>query len=132
MLLSNNEEFRAVRITVTGDFEGISLDRTQLLQSLYTTIDCRYVEVVQPTETICIWVDEEGLLNRSDPNFLATLLAAELGSFGQVLRGTVVVTGGSDGAGDTLPLSDQDLRLLEDIVDRISGVGQKRSSTSQP
>jgi hypothetical protein len=42
------------------------------------------------------------------------------------------VTGGSDGAGDTLPLSDQDLRLLEDIVDRISGVGQKRSSTSQP
>jgi len=51
MLLSNNEEFRAVRITVTGHFEGISLDRTQLLQSLYTTIDCRYVEVVQPTET---------------------------------------------------------------------------------
>ena len=132
MLLSNNEEFQAVRITVTGDFEGISLDRTQPLQSLYTTIDCRYVEVVQPTETICIWVDEERLLNRSDPNFLATLLAAELGSFGQVLRGTVVVTGGSDRAGDTLPLSDQDLRLLEDIVDRISGVGQKGSSTSQP
>ena len=125
MLLSNNEGSRAVRITVTGDFEGISLDRTQLLQSLYTTIDCRYVEVVQPTETICIWVDEEGLLNRSDPNLLATLLAAELGSFGQVLRGTVVVTGGSDGAGDTLPLSDQDLRLLETVVDRIGGVGQE-------
>jgi hypothetical protein len=131
MLLSN-EEIRAVRITVTGDFEGISLDRTQHLQSLYTTIDCRYVEVVQPTETICLWVDEEGLRNRSDPNLLATLLAAELGSFGQVLRGTVVVTGGSDGAGDTLPLSDQDLLLLEAVVDRISGVGQKRGSTFQP
>jgi hypothetical protein len=74
MLLSNNEEIRAVRITVTGDFEGISLDRTQLLQSLYTTIDCRYVEVVQPTETICLWVEEEGLLNRSDPNLRADQL----------------------------------------------------------
>src|SRR6476661_4453975 len=50
---------------------------------IYTTIDCRYVEVVQPTETICLWVDEEGLLNRSDPNLLATLL----GSFGQIRRG---------------------------------------------
>ena len=29
MLLSNNEEFQAVRITVTGEFEEISLDRTQ-------------------------------------------------------------------------------------------------------
>lgn len=122
MPLTNNGEFQAARITVAGGFERISLDRSQLLQSLYTTIDCRYVEVVQPTETICIWVDEEGLL---DPNLLATLVAAELGSFPQVLRGTVVVTGGADGKGDTLPLSEQDLRLLETIVDRISGIGQK-------
>ena len=122
MPLTNNGEFQAARITVAGRFERISLDRSQLLQSLYTTIDCRYVEVVQPTETICIWVDEEGLL---DPNLLATLVAAELGSFPQVLRGTVVVTGGADGKGDTLPLSEQDLRLLETIVDRISGIGQK-------
>lgn len=125
MPLTNNGEFQAARITVAGGFERITLDRSQLLQSLYTTIDCRYVEVVQPTETICIWVDEEGLLNRSDPNLLATLVAAELGSFPQVLRGTVVVTGGADGKGDTLPLSEQDLRLLETIVDRISGIGQK-------
>jgi hypothetical protein len=48
---------------------------------MYTAIGCRYVEIVQPTDTICLWVDEEGLLNQSDPNLLATLVAAELGSF---------------------------------------------------
>ena len=48
------------------------------------------------------------------------------------MRGTVVVTGGGDSAGGTLPLSDQDLRLMETVVDRISGVGQKRGGTVRP
>ena len=47
------------------------------------------------------------------------------GFFDQVLRGAVVVTGGADAMGNTQPLSDQDLRHLEAVVDRISGVGQK-------
>src|ERR1700712_2294863 len=93
----------AVRITVTGDFEKILLDRSA--QAIYTAIGCRYVEVVQPTDTICLWVDEEGLLDHSDSNLLATLVAAELGSFPQVLRGTLVATGGADAEGNTLPLS---------------------------
>ena len=125
MQLSNNADLRAIRISVTGDVETILLDRSALLQAIYTAIGCRYVEVVQPTDTICLWVDEEALLNHSDPNLLATLVAAELGSFPQVLRGDVVATGGADAEGNTLPLSEQDLRLLQAIVDRISGVGQK-------
>lgn len=125
MLFNTNADFPAVRISVTGDFETIILDQSLLLQAIYTAIGCRYVEVVQLTDTICLWVDDEGLLNHSDPNLLATLVAAELGSFPQVLRGTVVVTGGADGEGNTLALSEQDLRLLETIVDRISGIGQK-------
>jgi len=60
-----SEEFQAVKITVAGVVEKVSLDRAQLLQSLYAQIGCRYVEVVQPTDTICLWVDEEGLINRS-------------------------------------------------------------------
>ena len=130
MLLNNNADFPAIRISVTGDFEKILLDRSVLLQAIYTAIDCRYVELVQPTNTICLWVDEEGLLNHSDPNLLATLVAAELGCFPQVLRGDVVVTGGADGEGNTLPLNEQDLRLLEEIVDRSSGIGQK--DTTEP
>src|SRR4051794_15335219 len=71
-----SEEFRAVKITVAGVVEKVSLDRSQLLQSLYAQIGCRYVEVVQPTDTICLWVDEEGLINRSEPNLVASFLAA--------------------------------------------------------
>ena len=66
-------------------------------------IGCRYVEVVQPTDTICLWVDEEGLINRSEPNLVASFLAAALGVFGQVLHGTVVVTGGGDEEGTHCP-----------------------------
>jgi hypothetical protein len=77
-----SEEFRAVKITVAGVVEKVSLDRAQLLQSLYAQIGCRYVEVVQPTDTICLWVDEEGLINRSEPNLVASFLAAALGVFG--------------------------------------------------
>ena len=52
MLDNNNGDCQAVRITVSGDVERISLDRAGLLQSLYGALDCRYVEVVQPTDTI--------------------------------------------------------------------------------
>ena len=90
-------------------------------------IGCRYVEVVQPTDTICIWIDQEGLLNGSAPNVVATLVAAALGFFGQTLRGTALVTGGGAAEGNTLPLSNRDLRLLMAVAERISGVvGQKR------
>ena len=127
MLHSQNDDFQAVRITVDGAVERIGLDRNHLLQSFYTEIGCRYVEVVQPTDTICIWIDEEGLLNGSAPNVVATLVAAALGFFGQTLRGTALVTGGGDAEGNTLPLSDLDLRLLMAVAERISGVvGQKR------
>ncbi len=118
-------DFAAVRITVLGDFERIGLDRGQLLQSLNAAIDCQYVEVVQPIESICIWVDEEGLMHRAQPNLLATLIAAELGFFGQVLHGTVVVTWGGNREGNTQPLSDVNLRLLQAVVHRIAGVGQE-------
>ena len=82
---SNNEDLQAVRITEAGSFERISLDRNKVLDSLYRAIGCRYVEVIQVTETISIWVDEEGLRRRPTPNYLATLLAAELG-FGHTRR----------------------------------------------
>ena len=70
---SNNEDLQAVRITEAGSFERISLDRNKVLDSLYRAIGCRYVEVIQVTETISIWVYEEGLMRRPrpTPNYLA-------------------------------------------------------------
>ena len=99
MQFNNNADLRALRVSAAGDVKTILLDRSALLQAIYTAIGCRYVEVVQPTDTICLWVDEEALLNHSDPNLLATLVAAELRSFPQVFRGTVVATGGADAEG---------------------------------
>ena len=129
MPTSNNEDFQAVRITEAGSFERISLARNKVLDSLYGAIGCRYVEVIQATETISIWVDEEGLMHRPTPNYLATFLAAELGFGHQVIVGVVVFTGGADSEGNTLPLGEGDLRLLEDIAERLiphaRSVGQK-------
>ena len=125
MPTSNNEDFQAVRITEAGSFERISLARNKVLDSLCRAIGCRYVEVIQATETISIWVDEEGLMRRPrpTPNYLATLLAAELWFGHQVIVGVVVFTGGADSEGNTLPLGDGDLRILGDNAERL--IGQK-------
>ena len=57
---SNNEDIQAVRITEAGSFERISLDRNKVLDSLYRAIGCRYVEVIQVTETISIGSTKRG------------------------------------------------------------------------
>ena len=62
-------------------------------------------------------------MRRPTPNYLATLLAAELGFGHQVIVGVAVFTGGADKKGNTLPLGDGDLRLLEDNAERL--IGQK-------
>ena len=73
-------------------------------------------------------------MHRPTPNYLATLLAVELGFGHQVIVGVVVFTGGADSEGNTLPLGDLDLRLLGDIAERliphVRSVGQKVAQTT--
>ena len=114
-----SEKFQAIKITVTGSLERIDLDPAQLLQSLYTQIGCRYVEVVQATDTICLWVDEKGLMHRAQLNLVASVVAVVLGAPGYMLHGAVVATVGADSEGNTLPLNDRDLHILQTIVKRM-------------
>ena len=58
-------------------------------------------------------------MHRPTPNYLATLLAAELAFGHQVIVGVVVFTGGADSEENTLPLGDGDLRILEDNAERL-------------
>lgn len=72
-----------------------------------------YVEVIAPTAALTVWLNEEG--RRScDPNPVAT---AVVGSYAHLVPGTtlfgpVVFTGPPNQDGETLPLTDDQVRDL--------------------
>ena len=129
MPTSNNEDFQAVRITEAGSFERISLARNKVLDSLYGAIGCRYVEVIQTTETVSIWVDEEGLCIGRRRTISPLSLLLNSGSGTRRSWASLSSQEPPTAKGNTLPLDDGDLRLLEDIAERLiphaRSVGQK-------
>lgn len=60
---------------------------------------------------LTIWVNDEGLLLEMEQNRFASALTAE-GEYAQVIVGDVVVTGGVDEEGNTLPISDFAAEML--------------------
>lgn len=75
------------------------------LRWLYEQIGCHTVDVVQLTEALDMWLDDEGMLT-ADPqiNWQATAVAGGFGQLAQALYGNAVLLGGCDDEGNTLPL----------------------------
>lgn len=87
--------------------DGITtvLDKTEFsLAELYEIIGCKMVEYVPLTVGAlngqgCLWCDEEGLINKSEINKLATeVLSNQI--HGGILRGTILVTPETAGKSD--------------------------------
>ncbi len=93
------------------------------LAAMYQAIGCTAVDVVRVLDAVPgrsgvdMWIDDEGLYkDEPEPNKVATLLANGLasGCVTSWITGSVVVTGGADSEGDTLPLTPaQDWALAE-------------------
>lgn len=112
------------RLTPDGALQVLTMPAGGLLPALYEAIGCRLVEVVTLSESVTMWLDEEGLF--ADPvtvNLPATRIARAFGITGQWFVGTVVFTGGPDADGDTLSLTDGDLRSLADLLG-VDGAGR--------
>lgn len=75
------------------------------------------IQPVDLSETITMWVNEEGLL-RSDltPNPLATAFYAEVYGANTPIMGDVVFTGGCDEEGNTLGLTQEDVDDLAEMT----------------
>jgi hypothetical protein len=103
----------AVLLTPEANIVPITLpvDGDDRLKVMRAVIRCDLVDVVALTSRLDMWLDDEGLYNHP-VNKLATALAARHGFAWQPYHGPVLLTGGADDEGETLPLSVEQVRAL--------------------
>ncbi|HBF82633.1 MAG TPA: hypothetical protein DD420_22685 [Streptomyces sp.] len=96
----------ALLVTPEMDLVPIDLpaDSSTRLAVMRAVIRCERVDVVALTTRMDMWIDDEGLY-RHPVNKLATLLARRFGFTFQDYYGPVLLTGGADAEGNTLPLT---------------------------
>ncbi|MFB7032194.1 MULTISPECIES: DUF3846 domain-containing protein [unclassified Streptomyces] len=94
-------------------------DDKTTLQTLYTAIGCRAVDVVDITPDLSMWIDDEGLLaDKPQENIPASLIYNHYGTPPQPYFGSAVFTGGTDKNGDTLGLTESAaLELIQNVLD---------------
>ncbi|NUK55484.1 DUF3846 domain-containing protein [Streptomyces lunaelactis] len=107
----------ALLITPEADIVPVNLpaDTDNRMVVMRSVIRCERVDVVALTDQVDMWLDDEGLYNHP-VNKLATLLAVRFGFTWQEYHGPVLLTGGADAEGETVPLSkDKVLALLTSL-----------------
>ena len=86
------------------------------LQALYAALDVRLVDVIRLSDDIDAWLDDEGRVNGSEPNSLATAMFRAFGwhlNHGDNVRGAVLFAG-HDGEGGMCSLSARQDAILRD------------------
>jgi hypothetical protein len=97
------EDWQIVEINLPGNEHQLAV--------MYAVLRCRAVDVVALTSQLDMWIDDEGLYNHG-VNEAATLMARRYGFTWQAYHGPVLLTGGADENGDTVPLTRDKLRAL--------------------
>ncbi|MFJ4879886.1 DUF3846 domain-containing protein [Streptomyces sp. NPDC088745] len=109
----------ALLITPEADIIPVDLPNNSgdRLTVMYSVIRCRNVDVVALTDRLDMWLDDKGLYTQP-VNPVATALARRFGRTYQSYHGPVLLTGGADEEGETVPLSkDKVLALLASLTD---------------
>ncbi|MEU8708730.1 DUF3846 domain-containing protein [Streptomyces sp. NPDC048565] len=109
----------ALLITPECDIVPVDLpsDSDARLTVMRSVIRCERVDVVGLTSQLDMWLDDEGFYNHP-VNKVATALAVRFGFRWQDYHGPVLLTGGADADGETLPLTkDKVLALLASLGD---------------
>ncbi|MFI0243176.1 DUF6573 family protein [Streptomyces sp. NPDC016845] len=87
------------------------------LKILYAACNCDHVDAVQITETLTMWLDDEGMINQAAMNPGATHLYSLYRPLHQGYYGHALFTGGADLEGNTLGLTkDEAAHLVEQYL----------------
>lgn len=107
-------------IKTDGTLERLDLsDPKQELTSLQGAVG-GYVQVIELSDTMAMWVNEEGKLAGLPYNGIATALwEARFGVGTDVIMGNAVFTGTPDEDGDTQTISESDLQRLAELVEMV-------------
>ena len=118
MVMTNTQKatITALKVTPAGEVTELALDADDVLDGLYSAIDCRNVDVVAITDVLDMWVDDEGLLV-ADPqiNYPACVVAVALGALRQPYFGTAVFASHDD-EGETTSLLPEAVRAIRDVI----------------
>ncbi|MFJ2060396.1 DUF3846 domain-containing protein [Streptomyces sp. NPDC087908] len=109
----------ALLITPEAEVIPVDLpgDSGARLTAMYSLMRCDQVDVVALTDQVDMWLDDNGFYTQP-VNPVATLLARRFGRTYQDYHGPVLLTGGADDEGETLPLNrDKMLAILAALAD---------------
>lgn len=106
---------RSILINPNGILEVLDLDPADELAQLQTAV-AGYVEAAYPTGDTTLWFNEDGRMRELPINGLASQLWWKLQpGHNTQLRGVVVVTGGADRNGDSLPVTAETESLIREL-----------------
>lgn len=114
----------AIRITAAG-IETVSIpdpDASEHVTELQKAIGCHWFDVIRCDQGIDLWVDDEGMVNGSDFNRSATLVANLLG-YPRPVFGNAVALASNENTGESLPLSAEQEATLRGILDVSAATG---------
>jgi hypothetical protein len=104
---------KALKINTDGTFEALeSADEFVGYSTLSDGVG-GMIEAVTLSDTLTLWVNEEGKLNGLPVNVFATALFTSVFGSVDIIVGDAVLTGGADDEGETLGLSGENLAFLE-------------------
>ena len=112
-----NKQFNEILTGILIDpFEkkvtSVKVDTTNILKSMYNLIGCSMVEVVSFGDVNHLWVDEAGLLKRTQRFFKVSNLP--FGHHGVIVGRALLLKCGDEGGCESTTLS------IEDVLPRIS------------
>ena len=105
---------KAVFIGFDTELKVVDLDVKGSYQTLSEAVD-GYIEAVYLTETMTMWVNEEGKLDTLPVNGIATAIFQEAFGVLDIIMGNVIITGGHDNEGETLGLGENVLTKLVEL-----------------
>lgn len=105
---------KAFKLNVHGETQSIDLESYESeLKALQDAVG-GWVQPVDLSDTLTMWVNEEGKINGSILNVKANEIFRDVFGAVDVIFGDVIFTGGVDDEGDTMGLThDQILRLIQ-------------------
>ncbi|MCX4417790.1 DUF3846 domain-containing protein [[Kitasatospora] papulosa] len=102
----------ALILRTDGSFEVIDWPAENHLPILYAGIGCTYVDAVDISPRLTMWIDDTGLINGALINRAATILYAIHQEPHQHYHGDVIITGGVDAEGETLGLTNDEITSI--------------------
>jgi len=107
---NDNMTAKALWLTTSGEVVELNDISSQALSEAVGG----WLEAVQPHERLTLWMNEEGKLNGLPHNLKGQAIwEAFFEADSDYIVGNIVLTGGVDEEGETLPLSSEDLTVLK-------------------